>query len=125
MKFNQMLDLERKRANKGLEMSANVAEIAKVTRVFIVVIEKDLNKHRINTKNDKCHKRSYLKRTKLKKALQQSTNFAKIENENFAFLKKKKLTSQQYYNKLSNRIKVKRNLLWSANFAKFAKVTRI
>ena len=77
MKFNQILDLERKREKTGLEKSVNVAKIAKVTRIC-VVIEKDFNKHRINTKNDKCHKRSYLKRTKLKKALQQSTNFAKF-----------------------------------------------
>ena len=57
---NQILDLERQRAKKGLEKSANVAKIAKVTRIFIAVIEKDFNKYRINTKINKFCKRSYL-----------------------------------------------------------------
>ena len=39
---------------------------------------------------------SYLKRAKLKKALQQSTNFAKIANENFALLRKKKSSTNIY-----------------------------
>ena len=86
---NQILDLERKRATKGLEKSANVAKIARVTRIFIAVIEKDFKKYRINTKINKFCKLLYLRRTKLKKALQRSTNFAKIANENFALLKKK------------------------------------
>ena len=33
--FKQILDLERKKAKKGLEKSANVAKIAKATRIFL------------------------------------------------------------------------------------------
>ena len=41
-KYNQILDLKRKRAKKGFEKTANVAKIANVTRILIAIIEKDL-----------------------------------------------------------------------------------
>ena len=34
-KFNEILHLEREKAKKGFEMSANFAKIAKVTEIFL------------------------------------------------------------------------------------------
>ena len=34
-KFNKILDLEKEETKKGPEMSANIAKIAKVTRIFL------------------------------------------------------------------------------------------
>ena len=34
-KFNKILDLEKEEIKKGPEMSANIAKIAKVTRIFL------------------------------------------------------------------------------------------
>ena len=36
-KFNEILHLEREKVKKGLEMSANFAKIAKVTRIFLTM----------------------------------------------------------------------------------------
>ena len=47
-------------------------------------------------------KRSYHKRRKSKKALQQYTNFAKIANENFALLRKKKSSNKYPKNIITN-----------------------
>ena len=33
-RFNEILDLEKEETKKGPEMSANIAKIAKVTRIF-------------------------------------------------------------------------------------------
>ena len=46
--------------------------------------------------------------------------FRKNRNENFALLRNKKSNQNRKSNKFANRIKVKRDLLWSANFAKKA-----
>ena len=37
-KFNKILDLEKEETKKGPEMSANIAKIAKVTRIFLATI---------------------------------------------------------------------------------------
>ena len=36
-KYNEILHLEREKVKKGFQMSANFAEIAKVTRIFLTM----------------------------------------------------------------------------------------
>ena len=38
-KFNKILDLEKEETKKGPEMSANIAKIAKVTRIFLASLK--------------------------------------------------------------------------------------
>ena len=51
-KFNKILDFEREKAKKGLEKAAKTA---KATRIFMQK-EKNFNKYRINTRNNKFSK---------------------------------------------------------------------
>ena len=37
-KFNKILDLEKEEIKKGPEMSANIAKVAKVTRIFLATV---------------------------------------------------------------------------------------
>ena len=71
----------------------------KSNKNFTCKKKKHFNKYRINTKNNKFWKSSYLLRTEVNKAPQKSTDFATIANENFSLLRMK------HPNKYSKNIK--------------------
>ena len=58
-KYHKIQNLERQEAKKGLEISANVAKIAKVTRIFVASYKHPGKKYR---KNNKCNKIQDLER---------------------------------------------------------------
>ena len=71
------LDLETEEAKKGPEMSANIAQIEKVTRIFLLA-KNTHDKYRKNRKNNKCNKILDVESKKAKKGPQMSANIAKI-----------------------------------------------
>ena len=71
-KFNKILDLEKEETKKGPETSANIAKIAKVTRIFLA--------NRKNRKNSKSNKNQDLEKVEAKKGLEMSSNVAKNAN---------------------------------------------
>ena len=77
-KFNEILHLEREKAKKGFEMSANFSKIAKITRIFLPMWKDWVTNMAKNCKNNKFHKILHLERGKVKKGFEMSANFAKI-----------------------------------------------
>ena len=70
-------DLEEVGGKKGPEMSADIANIAKRTRIFLLA--KDAcDKYRKNRKNNKCNKTQYLEEDEGKKDPEMSANVAKV-----------------------------------------------
>ena len=58
--------------------------------------EKQFNKYRINTKDNKFRKILYLLRTEVKKAIQKSSNFKKVREHKLYIAKKEINTLKQY-----------------------------
>ena len=106
-KFNKILHLEREKVKKGFEKSANFAKNRKINnwRLFLAMWKDWV----INIAK-----------------IARIANFTKFNvYKKKRSKKEKKANKCRKNNKFSNRIKVKRDLLWSANYAKFAKETRI
>ena len=83
---NKIQDLEREKPKKGPEKSANVAKIAKVTRIFLASWKHLIIKYLKNSKNNNFHQILDLERKKAKKGLEKSANVAKIAKATRLFL---------------------------------------
>ena len=74
---NSVLDLETEEAKKGPEMSANIAQIEKVTRIFLLA-KNTHDKYRKNRKNNKFNKIADFEKEETKKGSKMCANIAKI-----------------------------------------------